>query len=240
MYSAINKGLQLARGEVLAYLNSDDRYLPWTLQTAVQYLYAHPQTDIVYGDLLIADSNRFHLEFAPPFRLNLYLRTGWSPPQPSTFWRRRVFERLGGFREDLKFVGDWEYLLRAAHHGFHFKKVLEFLAVFRMHPASKTVGSHARMMQEMHEQIRQYAGGTVPRRHYLIERLYLFMWHRCYMAAFLASRALKQSGRRPLGWERLLSRDDLALASWRELLSGFMPIGRRGTDRWSLSANLDP
>jgi len=52
MYAAINKGLRLSRGDVLAYLNSDDRYFPWTVAVAVQALQDHPEVGFVFGDTL--------------------------------------------------------------------------------------------------------------------------------------------------------------------------------------------
>ena len=51
MYSAINKGLAMARGQVLAYLNSDDLYFPWTVETVVAAFRSHPEADLVHGDV---------------------------------------------------------------------------------------------------------------------------------------------------------------------------------------------
>src|SRR5262245_6146077 len=53
MYDAINKGFSQAHGEIFAYLNTDDSYFPWTVETAVHALQAHPAAGFVYGDLLV-------------------------------------------------------------------------------------------------------------------------------------------------------------------------------------------
>jgi hypothetical protein len=239
MYQGINKGLRMARGELLSYLNTDDLFFPWTLNLVVRYFDAHPEVDIAYGDLLMDVSGRLHLEFAPPFRLKLYLRTGWSLPQPTVFWRRRVYEEVGGFNEGLRFVGDWDYWVRAACGGFRFKKIHEFLAVARIHPASKTVASNVTMRKEIEQSILHYADGqavTKPKR--LLERFYLFSWHRLYMAMFLASYALKKVGKAPFAWKHFVSLDHLSLGPWHELLVGFLPFGRRGTHRWIIRGCL--
>jgi glycosyltransferase involved in cell wall biosynthesis len=56
MYDAINSGLRMARGEIVAYQNADDRYVtPDAVSTAVRYLRDHPDTDVVYGDFRYID-----------------------------------------------------------------------------------------------------------------------------------------------------------------------------------------
>ncbi len=76
MYDAINKGMSLAQGDVLAYLNSDDLYLPWSVGVAAHAL--RPGIELIYGDLgvLSADANgkprAFSIQFYPDFDLRYY------------------------------------------------------------------------------------------------------------------------------------------------------------------------
>ncbi|HEC65485.1 MAG TPA: glycosyltransferase [bacterium] len=86
MYEAINKGFKMSKGQILAYLNSDDLYFPWTVSIVVDYFQKHPQSDLVYGDKLNYDipSNQIQLCFYPPFRLSWLRRTGFLA-QPTVF-----------------------------------------------------------------------------------------------------------------------------------------------------------
>lgn len=136
MYAAINKGFSRANGEILAYLNTDDSYFPWTVETAVGALRAHRDAGFVYGDLLVlwADGS-LQLDFHSPFRL-AYLRRHAFLAQPTVFFRRAVWEELGPFDESLQLLGDCEYWMRIAER-FPGRKVNEVLALQREHPAAK-------------------------------------------------------------------------------------------------------
>jgi glycosyltransferase involved in cell wall biosynthesis len=136
MYDAINKGFSQARGEIFAYLNTDDSYFPWTVKTAVRALEEHPEAGFVYGDLLVlwADGN-LQLDFHSPFRL-AYLRRHAFLAQPTVFFRRSVWKEAGPFDESLQLLGDCEYWVRIAER-FPGRKVNEVLAFQREHPAAK-------------------------------------------------------------------------------------------------------
>jgi glycosyltransferase involved in cell wall biosynthesis len=136
MYAAINNGFSRANGEILAYLNTDDSYFPWTVETAVGALQAHPDAGFVYGDLLVlwADGS-LQLDFHSPFRL-AYLRRHAFLAQPTVFFRRSVWEEVGPFDESLQLLGDCEYWMRIAER-FPGRKVNEVLALQREHPAAK-------------------------------------------------------------------------------------------------------
>ena len=55
MYSAVNKGLRMASGSIVAYLNADDVFLPWSVAAAVDFLESRPDVDLVYGDAVNID-----------------------------------------------------------------------------------------------------------------------------------------------------------------------------------------
>ena len=164
MYQAVNRGLERAAGEILAYLNTDDAYCPWTIETVVDAFAEHPGADLVYGDILrvTEPDHEVELIFSPRPSRNYLTRAG-SLFQPAVFWRRGLYERLGGFDESLVGGADLEYWLRAMQH-HRFVKVDEVLAIERMHPAAKSV-VRARELSAEERGIRdRYGGGGSFRR----------------------------------------------------------------------------
>src|SRR5690349_10977185 len=69
IYDAINKGMRMATGDILAYLNSDDLYFPWTVDVVMRAFEEHPEADLVYGDAIRLDEIRGWVTpaFMPPF-----------------------------------------------------------------------------------------------------------------------------------------------------------------------------
>jgi len=140
MYDAINKGLAAARGEIVAYLNSDDLYFPWTLDVVVRALADRPDADFIFGDFLqINDvTGRRRLMWQMPFDLDYVQRAGFLA-QPAVFWRRRAHEDLEGFDTRLRYVADCDYWMRAgATHKF--TKLDEVLATENRATASDKRG----------------------------------------------------------------------------------------------------
>ncbi len=134
MYEAVNKGLALAEGEVLAYLNSDDVYLPWSVELAVRALASG--ADFAFGDLGVfrrRDIETFMPEFYAPFDLNHYAYFR-SLGQPTVFWRRSAYEALGGFDDSYRLLGDCEYWLRAGTMGCTFTHIPDVTAIQFDHP----------------------------------------------------------------------------------------------------------
>jgi glycosyltransferase involved in cell wall biosynthesis len=135
MYDAINKGLEMARGEFVAYLNTDDRYPPWAVATAVAALLENPNAPFVYGDALRVDAEGIiALELFPSFSLRYIRRSGFLC-QPTVFLRRSALDEGGGFDTSLKFIGDCELWMRIGNSAV--RKVDEVLAVEHTHPATK-------------------------------------------------------------------------------------------------------
>ena len=115
MYDAINKGLKHAQGEIIGILNADDYYPGNEVLARVQKAFADPNIDACYGDLVYVDrlnpgkivrnwqSGHFN-------RRKFY--SGWMPPHPTFFVRRKFYEKFGGFRLDLGSAADYELMLR--------------------------------------------------------------------------------------------------------------------------------
>jgi glycosyltransferase involved in cell wall biosynthesis len=154
MYEAINTGMALAHGDVLAYLNSDDLYLPWSVDVAVRGL--QPGIDLIYGDLgiLRADTSgkpdAFYMQFYPDFDLRYYSFVG-TIAQPTVFWRRSLMERIGLFDTKYRLIGDCEYWLRAALSGVKLRHLPELMAVQVDHGSTLRATQPASMREEFDE-----------------------------------------------------------------------------------------
>lgn len=160
---AINKGWRRARGNVLAYLNSDDRYEPHAVSRAVRYLEAHPDVDIAYGALAMIDCDGKTLEVVRPPAISLAWLLRYPLPQPTMFVRRRVVERVGWLDEALHYTMDWDFCLRAAAAGSVFGCVPGApLAGFRVWGGQKTADGFERQLQEQFAIRDRLLSGSLP------------------------------------------------------------------------------
>jgi glycosyltransferase involved in cell wall biosynthesis len=138
---ALNKGLDRATGDLVAFINSDDYYLPGAFERAVAGLQSARASWVVgasrftdqHGDLLEVWRPRL-----PAGPRRSWIFDPWGVPQPSSFWRRELFERLGPFREDMHYCFDTEHALRLVLAGELPAIVDEELAVRVVHPAAKS------------------------------------------------------------------------------------------------------
>ena len=155
---AINKGLRKASGEVLAWLNSDDLYLPDAISTVVNYYKKYPEYDFFFGDLQVIspEGKKLLITKECGFDKGIMFFGGNPFGQPSTFFSKRMVERIGYLDESLNWSMDYEYWLRAAHKGIQFKQIKEVLSKFRYHQTSKTISSHSAIMKEHLEVLNRY------------------------------------------------------------------------------------
>jgi glycosyltransferase involved in cell wall biosynthesis len=227
MYDAINKGMRLARGDILCYLNSDDLYFPWTLEAVVEAFDQHPEADLVCGDALgvFDESGAEDLRFQPVARFENLLHGGHLI-QPSVFWRRRVYEALGDFDASLRLAGDLDWWLKGGPRQTYVR-VDEMLAIERDHADAKRLSQWNALMEES---VRSRSSltevGTIRyRATVLVERLRTWWSRRVLWARFV--RASRAGADRPRPWARYLGSCRLHIPIGRALVAQVPWLGVR-------------
>jgi glycosyltransferase involved in cell wall biosynthesis len=151
---AINKGLRLARGEIVAWLNSDDAYLPGAIAQAVEALERDPNLGMVYGDGLMVDSDLTLLDRHTYPQLGvLELLCFDVILQPTVFMRRRVLEDVGYLNPAYHLILDHELWVRIASR-YPIRHVNRFWAIERTHPEAKTIAQAAEFAGEAERLLR--------------------------------------------------------------------------------------
>ncbi len=148
---ALRRGFALARGEILAYLNADDVYMPRAVETAVSVFHDDPGLALVHGDSLIINASGEtigHKHGRDGAYLSYFLRMMNPISQPSAFWRRADYEVVGGVDSTLHHVFDYDLWSRMVLPGGQIKHVPADLSLFRIHAASKTRQSRVPFAQE--------------------------------------------------------------------------------------------
>jgi glycosyltransferase involved in cell wall biosynthesis len=149
--AALNQGFARAKGEIIGWLNADDRYRAGCFDKVAAAFTEHPELDVLYGDYNLMDAAGNHLavrreiefsRFILRYHRVLYI------PTTATFFRRRVFERGHSLSSSLHYAMDLEFFLRLADAGCRFQHLSEVLADFRVHPASKSVAFRSRQRAE--------------------------------------------------------------------------------------------
>ena len=221
VYSAVNKGLRLAGGEILAYLNTDDRYFDYSIETAVEHFLEHPEAVFVYGDLL-----RYHLDedigelnFYPPFSRG-FVQRGHLISQPTVFFRRQLLTTIGYFDESFRLAADIDYWVRSERTGPG-RKIDEVLAFETFHQSRLTAGAVSADLA--HAELARIASPS--RSHGVLGKVLKVrdaaragFWDRLSRIRFLVSLRFANSAR----WKRF--RDTSFRVQTRSLLLSLVPV----------------
>ena len=149
---AINQGLGLARGEIVAWLNSDDTYLPGAFARVEAAFAADPSLDFVYGDALEIDEHDAILTpnlFTEDCTRERFYFSHDYICQPTLFLRRATLARVGELRPELRWFLDYQWLTRFFAAGLRGRRLPHFLAANRDHPQTKTNSGGLRRWWEL-------------------------------------------------------------------------------------------
>jgi Glycosyl transferase family 2 len=186
---AINKGFHMAKGEIVAWLNSDDTYLPGAVHTSVRYLEAHPEVGMLYGEgyHIDADGEIIERYYTEPFDYQRLSEVCFIC-QPTVFLRAEVIRTVGPLDVKLDYCMDYEYWMRIAKR-FRIGYLEKDLANSRLHLDNKTLSKRVEVHQETLQVVKRHYG-QVPMR-----------WINAYAHVYLAEKFLgRMQGVYADGW----------------------------------------
>ena len=223
-------------GDLLAYINSDDVYLPRAFQTVARWKRTNPEGDWVTGAMWLRDMStgrRRLVRTMPVNDLCVWLSGGCSLSQPATFWSRTLWEEAAKFREDLTVAFDREFWVRLVKRGYRCDWLEAELAVFRLHEQSKSFLLDSVWAQELPKIHREHREGLSSRDEVRLERLLRLPTSRKYRNRAMEA-ADRGEVRAALAWlwkmvrtERRVLRERATFGSLRRVAAGFALSGLR-------------
>ncbi len=132
MYDAINKGLNLSKGENVAYLNCDEQYLPGTLKFVKKYFESNPIVDVIFGNFLVINSNGELIAYRKshqPYKL-LLLSSYLYVFTCTMFFKRKIIDEDIYFDTKYKSVSDLDFILKVMEKGFKVKHLQKYFSAF--------------------------------------------------------------------------------------------------------------
>lgn len=181
---AINKGLRMATGDIVCWLNSDDYFFPGTLINVGKHFANNPGSVWFTGDCQIVDENssiiqepiRYYKRLLRSLTPDFYMGFTNAICQPATFWRRQAHDQLGYLNEELRYTMDYDWWFRLL--SLHKPDITkEILTGFRIHQASKGGSQFDMQFDEDFETFCNYNKGLLLRNcHYVHNMLIQFVY----------------------------------------------------------------
>ncbi len=161
---AVNKGFQMARGEIVAWLNSDDILLPGAVRHAVEALARRPEAGAVYGEGFQIDEHgdrKGRFPWTEPFNLWKLVFLWDYILQQTVFFRRSVVAEVGWLDESLNWSMDWDLLIRIGSR-YRLAYIPEYLGCLREHGEAKTFSGGVPRFRELTALMRRNTGKRYP------------------------------------------------------------------------------
>ncbi len=148
---AINKGLKIATGDIVAYLNSDDYYLPSTFSKVINFFKENPDKQWLVGNCQVTEKKlgwTFKLKHLVPIHKskNWLFISNWIN-QPAVFLKKDLVSRVGEFNQKYHYAFDYDYWLRCQKISLP-GRLKQALTVFRVHSSSKGSSGYQKQFKE--------------------------------------------------------------------------------------------
>lgn len=156
---AINQGFKIAEGDILAWINSDDYYEPGTFEFVVKKFQENPDVDLIYGDGYIINEslNKKNISINGSASLEKLLKGKCYIFQPSTFFSKRVLNKIGLLDENLHYAMDYDLWIRIFKNGKTLY-VPKILSNFRIWKKSKSGSQQKKFLSDRKKIFKKHGG----------------------------------------------------------------------------------
>lgn len=175
IYDAYNKGLSLASGDVIGFLNSDDFYCSKSIIEKVMLIFEDESIDACYGDLIYVDRDNIN-KITRHWKSKPYIpgifKDAFVPAHPTLFLRKSVYDRAGGFNLSYRLAADYEFMLRIFHR-FNVKSIYIPEILVKMRTGGATGESIASIRKQNEEILRalQQHGVSCSKTNFLLRKI---------------------------------------------------------------------
>ncbi len=166
MYDAVNRGLRKSQGQILAYLNCDEQFLPGALAAVQTWFEQHPHIEVAFADTLVVDEQGdyiCHRQSVIPKKHHTLVGSNLGVLTCAIFFRRSILDQHGlFFSERLKAIGDAEWVLRLLEHKISMGLMPVFTSVFTETGANLCLTPNARREMQRDARLRPGLGSLRP------------------------------------------------------------------------------
>jgi len=168
---AIKKGFDKSTGEIIAYINSDDTYLPRSFFKMAEASQKHFEADLIFGDIYFINEYDQIIGECKLTNLNIthLVYEGICLTQQATFWTKEIYNKVGGLNPKYKFCMDFDLFTRIADMG-QLNYIPGHIANFRIHKDSKTSTNLDIWSVEHDEIVRQYLPQNINRTYFICRK----------------------------------------------------------------------
>ncbi len=158
IYNALNKGFDIATGDIFCWLDSDCFYLPNIFKKIVNEFAKNPKIDVVFGNILISDENGKIINYIKhtDFDLDVLIYFGMNVNPQATFWRKNIHYKLNNLDEKYSLSSDYDFFIRMGLSGSKFYHIKDFLSVFLFYSEQLTSKFKEKSTQESKEVADKY------------------------------------------------------------------------------------
>lgn len=143
IYNAMNKGINMCKGEIIGIINSDDSYCESVFKLIHSVSVSHPEYDIYHGLMRYISNGKLVMIRGMP---HTFLSKGMIE-HPACFVRKRFYDHMGGYDEKYKYVSDYDFMIRANKEKAHFYFVEAIIANFDENGAGNSYASRREMLK---------------------------------------------------------------------------------------------
>jgi glycosyltransferase involved in cell wall biosynthesis len=166
--NAIDKGIRLTRGHVLAWLNADDVYVPGAVARAAQAFTQHPDCALVYGQAQDIDIHGHVIGLSrqiEPWNMRRLLEFGDFIVQPAAFFLRSAYDAVGGLDQSLHYCMDYDLWIKLGQR-YSVQYLAQPLAQTRIYDTTKTSSGGLGRLIEIEAMVRRYGRTRLPACYY--------------------------------------------------------------------------